>query len=156
MNDNLNQTFLSAFRGNFAGLLRWSELDAFWTVLKQQAGAGWYIYTIGEAPPPTPLSANELIHFIDELDVLLHSEHKEDYCGIVYVDSKTSPTFIKVYDPNNLGVVCGYSDNPPLPGWIISQLRPVDLNAALSPTQSRRRWWNRIFGNRQAEGSRTG
>ena len=152
MNDTVANEFISAFRGSFSGLLRWPELDAFWQVLRHHADARWYVYAVGEPPPQAPLSRDELLHFIEEVDVLLRKEHKEDYCGIVYVDNRSAPTFIKVFDPNNLGVVCGSSNNPPLPGWIISRLPPVDLNAALIPTQSRRRWWNRLF-NKDSSGA---
>lgn len=137
--------FMQAFRGSFYGLRSWQDLADFWQVLNTQA-EDWYVYAIGEAPPQHVLTAKQLQHFITEIDVLLHREHDEEYCGIVYVDSKTAPTYIKIYDPNNLGVVCGFSDNPPLPGWILSRIPPVDLQAAIQVTQSRRRWWSRLWG----------
>jgi len=63
------------------------------------------------------------------MDKLLRREHQEDYCGIVYANDLQTPGSIKIYDPNNLGVSCGYNDNPPLPGWIMSRIPPVDLPA---------------------------
>jgi hypothetical protein len=81
------------------------------------------------------------------MDQLLRADHQEDYCGIVYADDLASPSFIKVYDPHNLGVVCGFSDDPPLPGWVLSKLRPCDLPAARQPTDARRGWWQRLFGD---------
>jgi len=137
--------FVQAFRGSFYGLLSWQDLAAFWEVLTTQSAAGWYVYAIGEAPPQQTLSAEQLQHFIAEIDTLLHREHDEDYCGIVYVDSKTDPAYIKIYDPHNLGVVCGSSDNPPLPGWILSRIPPVGLQAAILVPQSRRRWWSKLW-----------
>ena len=83
--------------------------------------------------------------FVTEIDKLLRKEHDEDYCGIVYADAPSAPTFIKIYDPNNLGVSCGYSDNPPLPGWVMSLIPPVDLPAAQAP-KARRHWWQQLFG----------
>jgi hypothetical protein len=145
MKNDTPNPFVSNFRGSFFGLMQWDDLAAFWQVLREHAEQNWYIYAIGEAPPIQPVSADQLRHFVDEIDVLLRREHEEDYCGIVYVDSKTVPTYIKIYDPNNLGVVCGSSDNPPLPGWIISHLPPVDLQAAIVVPQSRRRWWSRLW-----------
>ena len=56
------------------------------------------------------------------------------------------PTYIKIFDPHNLGVACGYSDNPPLPGWVVSRIRPEDLGALMTPPGGRRRWWQRLFG----------
>jgi hypothetical protein len=136
--------YLAAFRGGFTSALRWHQLDALWERLRE-APHGWFVYAVGEAPPQAPLDADDLLRFIDEVDALLRREHDEDYCGIVYADALDGPSMIKVYDPNNLGVSCGYSDNPPLPGWVLSRLPPVDLEAARQPA-GRRRWWQRLFG----------
>jgi hypothetical protein len=137
--------FLAAFRGSFTSALRWHQLDALWERMRDRAGAGWYIYAVGEIPPSEPSSAERVRTFIDEVDKLLRDEHKEDYCGIVYADDLEHPTFLKIYDPNNLGVSCGYSDNPPLPGWVMSLIPPVDLPASRAAPKGRRRWWRRIF-----------
>jgi len=138
--------FLTAFRGGFTGILRWPQLDELWDdILKSDLG-NWYIYAVGEMPPDTTASEPELKRFIEEIDKLLHKEHQEDYCGIVYVDNKQHPEFIKIFDPNNLGVTCGFSNNPPLPGWILSKITPTDLPAALPAPGNRRRWWQRLFG----------
>ena len=145
MDTSVEQNYVAAYRGNSTSLLRWHHLDEFWDVLKQQAANDWFIYAVGEAPPESPASATHLLKFIDKIDVLLHKEHDEDYCGIVYTDNKESPAFIKIFDPNNLGVSCGFSENPPLPGWILSRIKPVELEAALNPPNNRRRWWQKIF-----------
>ncbi len=137
--------YLAAFQGSFSGILRWPQLDALWQRLRKESDQPWYIYAVGETPPAEPASHEQLEQFIDEIDNLLRSEHKEDYCGIVYVDEPQDPSFIKIYDPNNLGMVCGFSDSPPLPGWILSRIRPVDLPAALPPPGGRRRWWQRLL-----------
>lgn len=140
--------YLEAFRGSFTGMLRWPQLDALWQTLRQQEDKQWYIYAVGEPPPERPASREQLETFLREIDALLRKEHDEDYCGIVYADNPADPAFIKIYDPNNLGVVCGFSENPPLPGWILSLAPPVDLPAALPPPGNRRRWWQRLFGGR--------
>jgi len=142
---SVEKNYVDAFRGNFTSLLRWHNLDDFWAVLKQQAASDWYIYAVGETPPETPASEEHLLKFIDEIDVLLRKEHEHDYCGIVYTDDKENPAFIKIFDPNNLGVSCGFSENPPLPGWILSKIKPVELEKALNPPNNRRHWWNKIF-----------
>jgi len=125
--------FMQTYRGAFSGILRWPQLDELWETLRQQTDKQWYIYAVGETDP------------------LLRSEHKEDYCGIVYVDNRQSPSFIKIYDPHNLGVVCGFSDNPPLPGWILSLQEPIDLQTALPPAGNRRSWWQKLFGTQAAK-----
>jgi hypothetical protein len=145
MSETPADPYLSAFRGSFTSALRWHQLDALW----QQVLAvpeGWYVYAIGEPPPMAPADADQLQRFVTEIDALLRREHDEDYCGIVYADDPSAPAMIKIYDPNNLGVVCGYSTNPPLPGWVLSRLPPVDLPAVQAPTAGRRRWWQRLFG----------
>lgn len=142
---SITENYLAAFRGNFTSTMRWPELDAFWQTLKAQADDHWYIYAVGEQPPESTASKEHLLSFIDKIDELLHKEHDEDYCGIVYVDDKQKPAFIKIFDPNNLGVTCGFSENPPLPGWILSRVQPVELESALNPPKNRQRWWQQIF-----------
>jgi hypothetical protein len=136
--------YLETFRGGFSGILRWSHLEALWQKVLEDAKSDWYIYSVGETPPDSPADAGELKRFVKWLDERLHREHAEDYCGIVYADSRERPTFVKVYHPKNLGVVCGSSENPPLPGWTISKLKPVDLLEALSPPPVRKPWWRLI------------
>ena len=137
--------FLDKYQGFLAGVMRWDDLDALWLRIREQSGHPWYVYAVGEAVPSSPASAQQLHQFMDSIDELLHKEHEHDYCGIVYVDDADNPSFVKIYDPHNLGVVCGFSDNPPLPGWVMSQLPPEDLPQAYPPTTSRKRWWQRIF-----------
>jgi len=140
-----SEDYIQAFRGRFSSVLRWEQLDDFWNTLKSQADDHWYIYAVGEAAPSSTSSADQLISFIDQVDVLLRAEHEEDYCAIVYADDHDTPSFIKIFDPNNLGVSCGFSENPPLPGWVLSKIRPIDLENALRPANNRRRWWQKVF-----------
>jgi len=147
--DSLHLEFMQAFRGSFTSALRWHQLDDLWARVRALADAGWYIYAVGATPPAQPASGDEVLGFVAEIDELLRKEHEEDYCGIVYADDLQDPAFIKIYDPHNLGVSCGYSDNPPLPGWIMSQIAPCDLPASRALTAGRRRWWQRLFGERQ-------
>ncbi len=140
----VQQAYLSAFKGSFTSTMRWHDLDAFWEVLKGLADDQWYIYAVGEVPPESTVDKAYFLTFIEKIDDLLHKEHDEDYCGIVYVDNMEVPEFIKIFDPNNLGVSCGFSDNPPLPGWILSRLQPVELETALNPPKNRQRWWQQL------------
>lgn len=135
--------FYQAFKGTFYGVLRWPQLEGLWETLRSDA-TDWYVYAVGTEPPQETVSAEKLRAFIAEIDVLLRAEHAEDYCGIVYTDSFEAPSFVKIFDPHNLGVSCGYSDNPPLPGWILSKLPPIDLQGPTLPG-NRRRWWQRLW-----------
>ncbi|MCW9012988.1 MAG: hypothetical protein OQL06_04330 [Gammaproteobacteria bacterium] len=137
--------YINAFRGRFTSLMRWEHLDSFWETLRGQADDSWYIYAIGEPAPLATSSKQQLETFVTEIDALLRKEHEEDYCGIVYADDHDQPAFIKIFDPHNLGVSCGFSENPPLPGWVLSKMKPIDLENALRPANNRRRWWQKIF-----------
>jgi hypothetical protein len=138
--------YLEVYNGRLVGIRKWEDLDALWKIVQGIAGENFYVYAIGEEPPHETVSAEKLVEFIAGIDDLLHREHDEDYCGIVYVDDREKPSFIKIYDPNNLGMVCGSSDEPPLPGWTLSKQVPVDLPNAFPPPGNRRRWWRSLFG----------
>ena len=126
-------------------MLRWPQLDTLWNTLRQKDAAGWYVYAVGEAPPNRLTNPAEFNTFLTEIDILLRKEHNEDYCGIVYADSPDSPRMVKIYDPGNLGATCGFSESPPLPGWVISLDPPCDLPALVTPPANRRRWWEKIW-----------
>ncbi|HDK38611.1 MAG TPA: hypothetical protein ENG92_06310 [Thiolapillus brandeum] len=144
MQEQAHSDYLQAFRGSFTSALRWHHLDDLWRRLRD-APEGWYVYAVGEAVPDAVLTPEAFTAFLDEVGKLLREEHDEDYCGIVYADDLQQPTMVKIYDPNNLGVVCGFSDNPPLPGWVLSRIPPVDLQADRPLPNNRKRWWQRIF-----------
>ena len=137
--------YVTAFRGRFTSVMRWEQLNDFWDALRDQIDDQWYIYAVGEVPPAEPCVSQKMTAFINEIDVLLRKEHDEDYCAIVYADNLEAPQFVKIFDPNNLGVSCGFSENPPLPGWVLSKMKPINLEMALKPANNRRRWWQKIF-----------
>lgn len=138
------QDYLQQFGGRFVSTMKWHHLDALWKRVKGDP-RGWYIYAISAPVPALAASQEQLFTFIDEVDQLLREGHQEDYCGIVYADDLEKPQMIKIYDPDNLGVVCGFSDNPPLPGWILSRSAPIDLPARQQMVKKRKRWWQSIF-----------
>lgn len=131
---------------SFTGILKWQRLDEFWVHLRTMASMGWYIYAIGEEPPQDKVEVDGFLTFIDEINKLLRRDHKEDYCGIVYVDNFDNPDMIKIFDPNNLGSSCGSSANPPPPGWILSKIQPQKIETNVIVANSRKRWWKKFFG----------
>jgi hypothetical protein len=137
--------FLRAYQGRLVGALRWQDLDRLWKRVLAEP-AGWYVYAVGEVPPAGVAPPERLREFVESVDRLLREEHEEDYCGIAYADDLEAPSFVKVYDPGNLGAVCGTSGVPTLPGWTLSRVPPVDLPSAFPPPGNRRRWWRRLFG----------
>jgi len=130
--------------GSFTSAMKWHHLDDLWEQIKASSEL-WYVYAIGQDRPVTPVDHGKLVSFINEIDRLLRTEHDENYCGIVYADDLKKPTLVKIYDPNNLGVTCGYSDNPPLPGWVLSHQKPTEINANQVLPANRRRWWQKLF-----------
>ncbi len=137
----MSSDFLERYNGVLKGVLKWENLDALWETIRSGDTTGWYIYPVGHELPEEPVGTAELEQFVNEVDQLLRREHEEDYCGIVYTDDFKDPSLVKIYDPGNLGVVCGSSDNPPLPGWVMSRSKPVDLMAAFPVPGNRKRWW---------------
>lgn len=145
MSENDTHPYILRFKGAFKGVMRWEQLDALWEVVRGNEAKQWYLYAVGETPPTVPTRTEKTHQFIQHIDELLHKDHDEDYCGIVYTDDFDDPTFIKIFDPHNLGVSCGSSEHPPLPGWVMSTLPPADLPQAFPPPGNRRRWWQNIF-----------
>lgn len=137
--------FSQAMTGKYCGVLRWQALDELWQRMRAEP-EGWYASLVGEPPPETSLSADALQRFVAEVDALLRREHKEDYCGIVYADDLEAPSFIKIYDPNNLGSSCGMHGGAHPPRWVLSRLRPDALQGAAPLPAGRKRWWQRILG----------
>jgi hypothetical protein len=132
--------------GRLWSVMSWDQLTALWQRI--DPAAGWYLQAVGASPAPTFESDAATVNaFIERIDALLHSEHHEAYCGIVYADDLDNPRLIKIYDPNNLGSSCGSSKNPPLPGWIMSRVPPDEILSARPAPESRKRWWRGLFGD---------
>lgn len=133
--------FDRSFNGLLYSVMRWDQLTAFWQ--KVDAGAGWYLYAVGQQVPQALSAADKVQQFMSELDELLRREHHEDYCAIVYADNLDVPNFIKIYDPNHLGSSCGSSSTKTsvLPGWVMSRMPPRELEMSGVVTGQRKRWW---------------
>lgn len=143
MNDLSNKvSFEQGFNGSFYSVLRWHQLDKLWQKLKHNAQQGWFLYTTSTLVPEKVATAEEMIAFIEQLDQQLRELHREDYCGLVYVDDLHNPSFIKIYNPANFRGSCSCSPAA-LPGWIISRQKPQDLQALESARVKlkKKRWW---------------
>jgi len=52
---------------------------------------------------------------------------------------------IKIFDPNNLGAVCGSSGTVVPPRWLLTRIPPATIvDEAITPL-NRKRWWQRLF-----------
>jgi hypothetical protein len=130
--------FLERLKGKFYGMLQWTDLDALWGRVKT---GQWFFYQIGEILPDHALSGDDLALRVDALDKLLRQDHDFHLCGIVYADHVEQPTLIKVYDPNNLGSMCGGSTTPTSPRWILSTSLPSIIEIDAPVPNNRKRWW---------------
>ncbi|MDP2827473.1 MAG: hypothetical protein Q8O37_02590 [Sulfuricellaceae bacterium] len=136
--------FKTDFNGTFYSLMSWAQLTEFW--LRVDPGLGWHLYAIGEQLPALVSSSSEVSRFIEEIDAMLHREHDETYCGIVYADDLEHPRMIKIFDPNNLGSSCGSGKMPPpLPGWVMSVIPPAEMQPRGVIPANRKRWWQSLF-----------
>jgi hypothetical protein len=79
----------------------------------------------------------------------LRREHQHNFCGIVYVDSREQPAFIKIFDPHNLGSSCSCSPTPIPPRWVLSRCLPERIDDHTPLPSSRKYWWQRVLGIRQ-------
>ena len=130
--------FHARLKGTFYGILQWQDLDLLWERVKT---GQWFFYQVGETLPDKALSGDELTRRIDALDRLLRQDHDFHLCGIVYADHPEQPTLIKVYDPNNLGSMCGGSSAPTPARWILSTTPPETIEADAPVPDNRKRWW---------------
>ena len=141
-----NSPFMATYRGYLSNILKWEDLDTLWQTVRD-SGDSWYIYAVGEALPQQASSPEQLATFVEEIDRLLHQEHEEEYCGIVYVDDRAAPSLVKIYDPNHLGSSCGPGWGEVLPGWLLSTMPPEELELSAPVANNRRRWWQKLFGH---------
>jgi hypothetical protein len=139
----MSQEFLQRMKGAFRGMLHWHDLDALWVAVRTNP-EGWYVSMVGEQPAQQTMPADALDRFIDEVDTLLRREHECSHCGIVYADDIEQPTFIKIYDPGNIGSSCSSTAAPPR--WILSRSQPVLVEDAAPLPGNRRRWWQKLLG----------
>jgi hypothetical protein len=138
--DQDHAEFDRLYNGLLFSLMSWEQLSDFWQRL--DTSAGWYLYAIGEALPEGISNAEATSRFLREIDALLHQDHHEDYCGIVYTDDLESPSLVKIYDPNNLGSSCGGTGKHAIPpGWIMSRVPPREISPGGVIAGNRRRWW---------------
>ena len=137
-------SFQEHYKGRFISMLRWHHLDELWEQVKAQPD-GWYIYFVSETLPTEPVDVAALNQFIEEIDQLLRKEHDYDYCGIVYADDKETPAMIKIFDPNNLGMVCGSSNTPVPPRWLLTRIPPEAIVDNAPTPLNRKRWWQKLF-----------
>lgn len=133
--------FQQHYNGRFVNMLRWQQLDDLWDKVKQTQPDDWYVYLVKATVPTMPVDSSELNQFIQGVNTFLHQKHDYDYCGIVYVDDHNCPSMIKIFDPTNLGAVCGSSGTKILPRWLLTRIPPEALIDDTVERTKQKRWW---------------
>jgi hypothetical protein len=118
--------YFKKFKSRFIGILQWDEWDALLQTLGENPD-NWYWYDTLKNPPTTVLNRDEFSEKITQIKSIISELHQEKYCGIAYADDLKNPTFVKIFHPKNLGKSCGSSEFPPLPQWLISKEKPLDI-----------------------------
>ncbi|MDC0390225.1 hypothetical protein OAM42_00050 [Candidatus Thioglobus sp.] len=120
--------YFQQFKGRFIGIMQLDDCDTLLQTLVNNPD-DWFFYDTLKSMPSTALDASEFVDSIKQIKSIVNDEHDERYCGIVYADDLKNPTFIKIFHPKNLGKSCGSSENPPIPQWLISKEKPMDVVA---------------------------
>lgn len=120
--------YFQQFKGRFIGIMQLDDCDTLLQTLVNNPD-DWFFYDTLKSMPSKALDASEFVDSIKQIKSIVDDEHDERYCGIVYADDLKNPTFIKIFHPKNLGKSCGSSENPPIPKWLISKEKPMDVVA---------------------------
>lgn len=120
--------YIERFKGRFIGIMQWDDCHTLFEKLHDNPN-DWYLYDTLKVAPKMVTNANEFINTLNNINKIIKSEHRERYCGIVYTNDLDKPDFVKIFHPNNLGKVCGNSENPPIPRWLLSKDKPIDIEA---------------------------
>ena len=125
-------SYIDKFQGRFIGIMQWDDCFSLLDNLTNNPN-DWYLYDTLTQAPTTTISADVFIETINKIKTILTDEHQERYCGIVYADDLKTPSFVKIFHPNNLGKTCGSSENPPIPQWLLSKIPPEDVVEKFGP-----------------------
>ncbi|SHN90944.1 hypothetical protein BHECKSOX_1134 [Bathymodiolus heckerae thiotrophic gill symbiont] len=120
--------YFKQFKGRFMGVMQWDDCLALLETLHSNPN-DWYLYDTLKTMPNEVMSSTDFSQKIEQIKIIINTEHDERYCGIVYTDDLKNPSFIKIFHPKNLGKVCGGGEHPLMPQWLISKEKPMDIMA---------------------------
>ena len=115
--------FWRAYQARASGLLHWEDVDALWPLLAAQP-EGWFVYDLDAEPPTAPLPAADFTAFLPQAEALVNARRDRSHSGAIYIDNRETPTFIKVFDPTNMGTSCGGDHEMIFPRYIFSKIQP--------------------------------
>ncbi len=119
-------SYIDEFQGRFIGIMQWNDCDALLQKLIDQPN-GWYLYDTLTSVPNQIIEANVFTENVNRIKEILTNEHQERYCGIVYTNDLENPSFVKIFHPKNIGKSCGSSEHPPIPQWLLSKTKPINV-----------------------------
>lgn len=125
--------FWRSYRGRLIGLLREPDMTAMFDTLKA-APEGWYVFDPQETPSQSPLEGKDFLDRLDGIQSQADDWLGDGRLGFIYADDKQNPTFIKIFDPANMGSSCGCSGEMIWPRWILSQIAPEAVPRTPEPT----------------------
>jgi TusA-related sulfurtransferase len=120
--------------GTLAGVLDWQVLEQIFGFIQHSDDSSWRIYS-NDTPLPGDKHAKEvdtsgdLAASLPLLNAYLRRSHQRNYCGLVFTDSFTAPTLIRIFDPKFLTSMCNIYGNTPVPSWVVSNMNAAQLAA---------------------------
>jgi len=148
----MNQTtlpdtpFWRAYQGRASGLLNWQDVDALWPLLSAQPN-GWYVYDLEKAVPTAPFSAADFTTFLPQAEALVNARRDRSHSGAIYLDNRNTPTFIKIFDPANMGTSCGGDHDMIFPRYILSKIQP---DPRPTPSPAKKSFFGKLILRKQA------
>ncbi len=121
--------------GTLAGIIDWQVLEQIFSRIQHSDDSKWHLYS-HDTPLPGDKRSNavdtsgDLASSLQSLNAYLRQAHPRNYCGLVFTDSLTVPTLIRIFDPKFLTSMCNIYGNTPAPSWVISSMDAAQLAAS--------------------------
>ena len=130
--------------GRLLGVLKWPHFETLWAYLGTHPD-GWYVWDLQKPDvPEQTLGVEQFRSFLEVSEAYLRDRHRVEHFGVIYTDNLEAPSFMKIYDPKNMGSACNTSGEPVAPRWIVSLVKPIQITAApLPPKKGFRRFFQR-------------
>jgi TusA-related sulfurtransferase len=121
--------------GTLSGVIDWHVLDQIWHFIQHSAHSKWHVFENdtplpGESRPNVVDTRGELASSLNALKDYLRQSHPQRYCGLVFTDSFTEPTLIRIFDPKLVTSMCNIYGNTPAPSWVIATMDAAQLAAS--------------------------
>jgi TusA-related sulfurtransferase len=121
--------------GTLAGIIDWQVLEQIFSIVQNSNDSKWCLYSNDTPLPGDKRSKDvdtggDLASSLQLLNAYLRQSHPRNYCGLVFTDSLTEPTLIRIFDPKFLTSMCNIYGNTPAPSWVISTMDAAQLAAS--------------------------